>query len=97
METFNRGDVQQFEVDMKHFAQQIDSHKVLSHHKRVLEDKIKIAAFTELVFSLPKNARDISFEQIAHVTKINENVIELMILKAMSLDLLKGSIDEVNL
>ena len=53
-------------------------------------------AFAELIFTLPKNERTVSFEQIAKVTGIKENMIELMIIKAMSLDLLKGSIDEVS-
>ena len=52
-------------------------------------------AFAELIFTLPKNARTVTFDDISRVTHIPTNLIELMIIKAMSLDLLKGSIDEV--
>lgn len=52
-------------------------------------------AFAELVFSLPKNERTVTFQQIVSATNIELDMIELMIIKAMSLDLLKGAIDEV--
>lgn len=61
----------------------------------MLEQKIKIMAFAELVFSLPKNERTVTFAQIQSSTGIDKDMIELMIIKAMSLDLLRGSIDEV--
>lgn len=95
METYNKGDVDQFYRDIQTYKTQIESNATLSSNKRVLEDKIKIASFTELVFSLPKNKRTIPFSMIATVTKIPVESIELMILKAMSLELLRGSIDEV--
>lgn len=62
-----------------------------------MEDKIKIMAFSELIFTLPKNSRIVTFEQVSRITGIPVNLIELMIIKAMSLDLLRGSIDEVSL
>jgi 26S proteasome regulatory subunit N9 len=67
----------------------------LAKSKGILADKIKIMSFAELVFTLPKNERVVSFSQISKTTGIPINLIELMIIKAMSLDLLKGSIDEV--
>lgn len=67
----------------------------LAARKNVLEDKIKIMAFAELVFTLPKNERTVTFAEISSITDIPTKLIELMIIKAMALDLLKGSIDEV--
>lgn len=67
----------------------------LKANSQILEDKIKIAAFTELVFTLPKNNRQVSFDTISQVTGIPHDKIELMIIKAMSLDLIRGQIDEV--
>jgi 26S proteasome regulatory subunit N9 len=52
-------------------------------------------AFAELVFTLPKNERAVTFSEISSITDIPIKLIELMIIKAMALDLLKGSIDEV--
>lgn len=52
-------------------------------------------AFAELIFTLPKNLRTVTFEQIRERTGIKTSMIELVIIKAMSLELLKGSIDQV--
>lgn len=52
-------------------------------------------AFAELIFSLPKNSRVVSFDLISRTTSIPAHLIELMIIKAMSLELLRGSIDQV--
>lgn len=52
-------------------------------------------AFAELIFSLPKNSRVVSFDVISRTTSIPPHLIELMIIKAMSLELLRGSIDQV--
>ena len=60
-----------------------------------MADKIKIMAFAELVFTLPKNDRIVTFAQVSKTTSIPMTLVELMVIKAMSLDLLKGSIDEV--
>lgn len=68
---------------------------MLNSRRSILEDKIKIMAFSELVFGLPKNERVVSFARISETTGIRGELIELMIIKAMSLDLLRGSIDEV--
>lgn len=96
METFNSGDVSKFHKDVQTFSTQIASNPGLSNRINVMEDKIKIMAFSELIFTLPKNSRTVSFEQVSRITGIPLNLIELMIIKAMSLDLLRGSIDEVN-
>ena len=105
METFNRGDIAQFHKDVQRFATHIaalvdrrsDLQPSLASRTQVLEQKIKIMAFAELVFSLPKNERTVTFAQIQSSTGIDKDMIELMIIKAMSLDLLRGSIDEVGL
>lgn len=95
MATYNNGDIDKFYKDVEAFKDQITANETLNKNRAILEDKIKIAAFTELVFQLPKNERVISFQRIQEVTSIPADKIELMILKAMSLDLLRGSIDQV--
>ena len=54
-------------------------------------------AFTDLIFSLPKNDRTVSFAQISERANLDDNMVELMVLKAMSLELIKGQIDQVSL
>ena len=95
MQTYNDGNVAQFNLDVQEFSEQINSNPVLSTNKHTLDDKIKIMAFLELIFTLPKNDRTVTFTQISERCSLNVNVVELMVLKAMSLELIKGSIDQV--
>ena len=51
----------------------------------------------ELIFQLPKNDRQLTFQAIARVSGLSLEKVELLVMKAMSLGLIKGSIDQVNL
>jgi 26S proteasome regulatory subunit N9 len=50
-------------------------------------------AFLELVFNLPKNNRVVKFHTLAKACAVPEDHVEFMIMKAMALKLIKGSID----
>lgn len=52
-------------------------------------------SFLELVFSLPKNDRIVSFITITEHAKINLDEVELLVMRVMSLELVKGKIDQV--
>ena len=54
-------------------------------------------AFLELIFSLPKNDRNVSFAAISKVTGLTLEQVERLVMRAMSLELIKGTIDEVKL
>lgn len=64
--------------------------------KLFLTQKICIMTLIELIFI--ENLRILSFEQIATRTNLTQNIndVEHLIMKAISLGLLKGSIDQVN-
>jgi len=55
-----------------------------------LEQKVRIIAFLEYVFELGKDDRNISFDDIAKVCIIEGGDVEFLVMKAMSLDLVKG-------
>jgi len=55
-----------------------------------LEQKVRIIAFLEYVFELGKDDRNISFDDIARVCIIEGGDVEFLVMKAMSLDLVKG-------
>jgi 26S proteasome regulatory subunit N9 len=52
-------------------------------------------ALLELIFTLPKNSRTVSFDKISMVTCLPKNQVELLVIQAMSLELIKGNIDQV--
>lgn len=52
-------------------------------------------SFLELVFNLPKNDRVITFQTLAEMCCIPKNHVEFMVMKAMALKIVKGSIDQL--
>jgi len=89
---FNRGDLDAYDVLVSH----IEANGLLAKHSRQLRQKIYLAALTEAVFRRPPHDRAMTFATIAAETKVNPNEIEHLIMKALSLDLLRGTIDQVD-
>lgn len=96
METFNGGDVDQFRLDMVNYNDQIKNITILDENRKTLEEKIKIMAFTELIFGLQKNDRVVTFAEISQRTSLSMEEVEFMVQRAMSLELIKGQIDQVD-
>lgn len=48
-----------------------------------------------MIFSLNKDERSIPFDKIAQDCQVDKPDVELMVMKAMSLGLIRGTIDEV--
>ena len=60
-----------------------------------MTQKVRIISFLELLFEVDKDDRSLKFDRIAQHCSIDKSDVELMLMKAMSLELIKGSIDEV--
>ena len=60
-----------------------------------LHQKVRIIALLEMIFEVNKDERSLTFEKIGQVCQIDVVDVELLIMKAMSLNLIKGTIDEV--
>jgi len=89
---FNRGDLAAYDV----LADKIKSNPLLAQHSRQLREKIYLAALTEAVFRRPPHDRAMTFATIAAETKVRPGEIEHLIMKALSLGLLRGTIDQVD-
>jgi 26S proteasome regulatory subunit N9 len=89
---FNRGDLAAYDM----LAGHISSTPILAEHSDGLRQKIYLAALTETVFRRPPHDRAMSFRTIAEETKVRPDEIEHLIMKALSLGLLRGSIDQVD-
>ncbi|KAI1913963.1 26S proteasome regulatory subunit [Ophidiomyces ophidiicola] len=89
---FNRGDLTAYDV----LAGNIGKNKLLEEHKHFLYQKISLSALTEMIFRRPPHDRTVSFATLSEETKIQPNEIEYLVMKALSLGLLKGSIDQVS-
>lgn len=66
---------------------------LLKGEKKSLEQKIRLMAFLELAFNLPKNNRVVSFQKLADVCSVRLEHVEFMIMKAAALNLVKAQID----
>ncbi|RYP92899.1 hypothetical protein DL770_000949 [Monosporascus sp. CRB-9-2] len=89
---FNRGDLTAYDVLRGH----IDSNPLLREHDDEIRQKIYLAALTESVFRRPPHERAMTFAAISADTKVRKDEIEHLVMKALSLGLVRGTIDEVD-
>jgi 26S proteasome regulatory subunit N9 len=88
---FNRGDLRAYEV----LEDNISKNDLLSAHTDFLYQKISLAALTETVFRRQPHDRALAFKTISDETQVKPDEIEHLVMKALSLGLLRGTIDEV--
>lgn len=89
--TFNRGDLAAYNV----LQANLSKSPQLDQHKEFLYQKISLSALTEAVFRRPPHDRAMTFHTISRETNVAPAEIEILIMKALSLGLLRGSIDQV--
>lgn len=88
---FNRGDLSAYDV----LAGNLSKEPLLEQHQTFLYQKISLAALTETIFRRPPHDRAMTFDTISEETKVQPNEIEHLIMKALSLGLVRGTIDQV--
>ncbi|RFU75490.1 proteasome regulatory particle subunit [Trichoderma arundinaceum] len=88
---YNRGDLAAYDV----LSDNIASNKLLNDNSDSLRQKIYLAALTEAVFRRPPHDRTMTFATISQETKVQPQEIEHLVMKALSLGLLRGTIDQV--
>ncbi|KAK7803498.1 hypothetical protein U0070_002683 [Myodes glareolus] len=86
------GDVDRFQILKSAWGQQPD----LAANEAQLLRKIQLLCLMEMTFTRPANHRQLTFEEIAKRAKIAVNKVELLVMKALSVGLVRGSIDEVD-
>lgn len=89
---FNRGDLDAFDA----LSNRISTNKLLNEHSTHLRQKIYLAALTEAIFRRPPHDRAMTFATIAQETKVRPEEIEHLVMKALSLGLVRGTIDQVD-
>ena len=89
---FNRGDLRSYDTLVAH----ISSHPILAQHKQHLAQKIHLSALTEAVFRRPTHERAMTFSDLSAETRIPLDEIEHLLMKALSLGLVRGTIDQVD-
>lgn len=92
---FNDGDMHKYDRLCTQYASVLNKLPSMVKNERKLREKITILALTELIFKLPADKRTISLGAISERTKLDKDGVEFLLMKALSLKLIKGTIDEV--
>jgi 26S proteasome regulatory subunit N9 len=94
--SFNSARVDEFIRTMNKYADKILADKDLKNRVDYLQTKIRIAALLELAFHKNKNERVLSYKEIIQNCECGVDDIEILVIKALSLGIIKGHIDEVD-
>jgi 26S proteasome regulatory subunit N9 len=90
---FSTGDIAAFDACMRANA---GSQAALANNAAFLQQKIRLMALVELAFGLAADARTIAFARVAAHCQLEAANVELLLMKAMSLGLVRGVIDQVD-
>jgi len=97
LQAFNSGDISQYENIQREFHGSFDSQApALKSSAVLLREKISMLALMELVFNRTAEERTLPFKTVADATKVGVEEVELLVMKALSLNLIRGIIDEPN-
>jgi 26S proteasome regulatory subunit N9 len=96
LQCFNQGDLQQYDTICNKYSSALNGQPGLVKNVRSLKEKITIMSLLELISSLPADNRKISLQKIAARTKLDTDGVEFLLMKALSLHLIEGSIDGVD-
>ncbi|KAF5402732.1 26S proteasome non-ATPase regulatory subunit [Paragonimus heterotremus] len=92
LNAFNHGDINQLEALRGRWSSQAD----LVAAEPQLRDKVTLLCLAEMIFRRPANKRTLSFSEITAATQVPGPQVEHFLMRALSLGLIKGRIDEVN-
>ncbi|XP_076444578.1 26S proteasome non-ATPase regulatory subunit 13-like [Babylonia areolata] len=88
---FNSGNITKFDELKKFWGGQPD----LAAAEAQMRQKISLLCLMEMTFQRPATDRQLTFQVIAQTARIPVNEVELLVMKALSLGLVKGLVDEV--
>lgn len=87
---FNSGNMAQFEADAT--WKSLPDLQVAERH---LRRKLSLLSLMEMIFARPSAERSLSFSDISAASRVPVDEVEMLVMRALSLGLVKGSIDEV--
>lgn len=93
---FNSGDLDAYERLCAKYAAQLNGQPALVAEERKLREKITILALMEIIARLPHDEHVVQMKSIAERTKLSADGAEFLVMKALSVHLIEGSIDQVD-
>lgn len=94
--TFQNGNIVEFYNVIQKNQNTFNNQTALAGAYDKIVEKIKLLAFMELAARRSSTDRSIAFTDIAEETQVPNDQVELLIIRAISLGLIKGQIDEID-
>lgn len=91
LRAFNHGDIARYEAMRPTWSKIPD----LAAQEAKLREKISLLCLMEMTFKRASEQRSIRFEDVAHEARIPVAEVELLVMKALAKDLVRGAIDQV--
>jgi 26S proteasome regulatory subunit N9 len=95
LNTLGRGQITDFERAIDAHHEYITRFPNIMKELDSLQQKVRIISFLELLFEVDKDDRSLKFDRISSHCKLDKGDVELLLMKALSLQLIRGNIDEV--
>lgn len=73
----------------------INKSQQFSNYIGAIQTKLALSVFLQVIFSRPFENRTLTFDEVAKACSIKKDQVELLVLKALSAEIIKGNIDEV--
>ena len=96
MHAMAKGDIVLFRSLSEKYAAQIQTQPALVHRAEAVQEKITLLALVHMVFERPSAERTLGFSEIAERILTPVDRVELVLMRALSLQLVQGYIDEVS-
>jgi len=96
MEASALGDVLGFQSVSERHASAIAAQPALTGRADAVKEKITLLALVNMVFERSSSERTLMFEDVAERIHMPADQVELVIMRALSLGLIKGSMDQVD-
>merc|ERR1712137_191099 len=93
---FNQGDIDKYQQIIQENKEKFAQLNIFVRKETFLVEKITILALMSFIFKLSSDKRTLTFKQVASVTRLPENQVEFLLMRALSLQLIKGVIDQVD-
>lgn len=93
---FNHGDIDKFNEIVNANQQAFASQPALANNSDYVKSKVTLLCLINLFFQRPAHDRNVPFATISEATRLPVEEVEWLLMRAMSLKLIKGTIDQVD-
>mmetsp|Transcript_5481 Transcript_5481/g.8988 ORF Transcript_5481/g.8988 Transcript_5481/m.8988 type:complete len:386 (-) Transcript_5481:1-1158(-) len=94
--SFNSGDIATYDRLVQQYQAQLAANSLLVQNAKLMNQKVAIMSLMELIFNRKADDRVIHFSDVSSTTNTPLINVELLLMRALSLKLIKGVIDQVD-